>query len=95
MSPTHGKVSTYRRNGCRCDECREAARVSMAGWRAGKTGVIEGGTDIYMHCTDCGETERGWAEWKTWQLATRHVRDTGHLVMITRRTSLGPASKIQ
>ena len=30
---THGRVATYN-NGCRCDECREAARLKRAKCRA-------------------------------------------------------------
>lgn len=31
--PVHGKYSTYTNQRCRCDECREAARVRMGSYR--------------------------------------------------------------
>lgn len=32
--PRHGTQGMYTNNGCRCDECREANRVTVAAWRA-------------------------------------------------------------
>lgn len=55
-------------------------------------GVIEGERSVCAHCTDCDEfaNVRGWTEGKTWEIATAHVRDTGHGVMMHWRQFLSP-----